>query len=156
MGHPNSNLINLINKQWERYASTMKTRGITSQWSVQFCSVQSLSSVQLFVTPWITAHMASLSIINSHSLRKPMSIELVRPSNHLFLSCPLLPLPAIPPNFRVFSNESTLCMWWLTYCSFSFSISPSNKHPGLISITMDWLDLLAVQRTLNSLLQHHS
>ena len=100
--------------------------------------------------------MASLSIINSHSLCKPMSFEPVRPSYHLFLCCPLLPPPAIPPSFRVFSNESTLCMWWLTYCSFSFSISPSNAHPGLISITMDWLDLLAVQRTLNSLLHHQS
>ena len=120
-----------------------------------YSSVQSLIHVQLFATPWITAHQASLSIINSQSLRKLMSIELVMPSNHLILCRPLL-LPPIPPSIRAFSNESTLRMWWPKYWSFSFSISPSNEHPGLISFRMDWLDLLAVQGTLKSLLQYHS
>ena len=99
---------------------------------------------------------ASLSIINSQSLLKPTSIESVRPSNHLILCHPLLLLPPIPPSIRVFSNESTLHMRWSKYWSFSFSISPSSEHPGLISFRMDWLDLLAVQGTLKSLLQHHS
>ena len=121
-----------------------------------FSSVQSLSRVQLFVTPRITAHQASLSITNSRRLLKLMSIESVMPSNHLILCHPLLLLPPIPPSIRVFSNESTLCMRWPKYWSFSFSISPSNEHPGLISFRMDWLDLLAVQGTLKSLLQHHS
>ena len=93
---------------------------------------------------------------NSWSLLKLMSIKLVMPSSHLILCCPLLPLPSIPPSIRVFSNESTLCMRWPKYWGFSFSISPSNEHPGLISFRMDWLDLLAVQGTLKSLLQHHS
>ena len=118
-------------------------------------SVQSLNSVWLFATPWITAHQASLSNTNSRSSHKLMSIESVMPSSHLILCCPLL-LPPIPPSIRVFSNESTLCMRWPKYWSFSFSISPSKKHPGLISFRMDWLDLLAVQGTLKSLLQHHS
>ena len=122
----------------------------------QFSSVQSLSRVQLFVTPWITAHQASLSITNSRSLPKLMPIESVMPSSHLILCCPLLLLPPIPPSIRVFSNESTLLMRWPKCWSFSFSISPSNEHPGLISSRMDWLDLLAVQETHNSLLQHHS
>ena len=122
----------------------------------QFSSVQSLSRVQLFATPWITARQASLSITNSRSLLKPMSIELVMPSSHLILYCPLLLLPPIPPSIRVLSSESTLHMRWPKYWSFSFSISPSNEHPGLISFTMDWLDLLPVQGTLKSLLQHHS
>ena len=107
-------------------------------------------------TPWIAAHQASLSITNSWSLFKLMSIESVMPSSHLILCHPLLLLPPIPPSIRVFSNESTLCMKWPKYWSFSFSISPSNEHPGLISFRMDWLDLLAVQGTLKSLLQHHS
>ena len=111
----------------------------------QFSSVQSLSRVQLFATPWIAARQASLSITNSQSLPKPMSIELVMSSNHLILCHPLLLLPPIPPSIRVFSNESTLPMRWAKYWSFSFSISPSNEHPGLISFRMDWLDLLAVQ-----------
>ena len=123
---------------------------------IQFSSVQSLSSVQLFATPWITARHASLSITNSQSLPKLMSIESVMPSNHLILCCPLLLLPPIPPSIRDFSNESTLCMRWSKYWSFSFNINPSNEHPGLISFRMDWLDLLAVQGTLKSLLQHHS
>ena len=123
---------------------------------VQFSSVQSLSHVRLFATPWITACQASLSITNSQSPPKLVSIELVMPSSHLILCCPLLLLPLIPPNIRVFSNESTLHMAWPKYGSFSFSISPSNEHPGLISFRMDWLDLRSVQGTLKSLLQHHS
>ena len=124
--------------------------------SRRFSSVQSLSRVRLFVTSWITARQASLSITNSYSLPKLMSIESVMPSSHLILCRPLLLLPPIPPSIRVFSNESTLRMSWPKYWSFSFSISPSNEHPGLISFRMDWLDLLAVQGTLKSLLQHHS
>ena len=122
----------------------------------QFSSVLSLSPVRLFATPWIAVHQASLSIINSQSLPKPMSIESVMPSNHLILCPPLLLLPPIPPRIRVFSNESTLRMRWPKYWSFSFNISPSNEHPGLISFRMDLLDLLAVQGILKSLLQHHS
>ena len=122
----------------------------------QFSSVQSLSHVRLFATTRIAAHQASLSITNSRNLLKPMSIESVMPSNHLILCRPLLLLPPIPPSIRVFSNESALRMRWPKYWSFSFSISPSNEHPGLISFRMDWLDLLAVQRTLKSFLQHHS
>jgi len=121
-----------------------------------FSSFQSLSDVWLFATPWIAAHQASLSIINSWSLTKPMSIESVMPSNHLILCRPLLLLPSIFPSIRVFSNESILHTRWPKYWSFSFSISPSNEHPGLISFRIDWLDLLAVQGTLKSLLQHHS
>ena len=121
-----------------------------------FSSVQSLSRVQFFVTPWIAARQASLSITNSWSLLKLMSIESVMWSSHLILCHSLLLLPLIPPSIRVFSNESTLRMRWSKYWSFSFSISPSNEHPGLISFRMDWLDLLAVQGTLKSLLQHHS
>ena len=121
----------------------------------QFSSVQSLSHVWLFVTPWITAGQASLSITNSQSLLKPMSIRSVMPSNHLIFCCPLL-LPPICPSIRVFSNESTLHTRWSKNWSFSFSISPSNEHPGLISFRVDWLDLLAVQRSLKSLLQHYS
>ena len=119
-------------------------------------SVQSLSRVRLFATPWTTARQASLSITNCQSLPKPMSTESVMPSSHLILCRPLLLLPPIPPSIRVFSNESALCIRWLKYWSFSFSISPSNEHPGLISFRMDWLDLLAVQGTLKSLLQHLS
>ena len=118
--------------------------------------VQSLSRVGLFVSPWITAHQASLSITSSHSLSKLMSIELVMPSNHLILCGPFLLLPSIFPSIRVFSNESDLHMRWPKYWSFSFTISPSNENPGLISFRMDWLDLLAVQGTLKSFLQHHS
>ena len=124
--------------------------------SLTFISVQSLSCVQLFATPWITALQASLSITNSRSSLRLMSIESVMPSSHLIFCHPLLLLPPIPPSIRVFSNESTLRMRWPKYWSFSFSISPSNEHPGLISFRMDWLDLLAIQGTLKSLLQHHS
>ena len=122
----------------------------------QFCSVQSLSCVQLFVTSWTAARQASLSIANSRSLPKLMSSESVMPSSHLILCRPLLLLLPIPPSIRVFSNESTLRRRWPKYWSLSFSISPSKEHPGLISFRMDWLDLLAVQGTLKSLLQHHS
>ena len=122
-------------------------------WSyVQLSSVQSLSHVWLFVTPWTAAHQASLSITNSKSLTKPMSIESVMPSSHLILCRPLLLLPSICPSIRVFSNESALHIRWPKYWSFSFNISPFNEHPGLISFRMDWLDLLAVQGTLKSLL----
>ena len=123
---------------------------------VQFSSVQSLSPVRLFATPLIAAHQVSLSITNSRSLLKLMSIESVMPSSHLILCCSLLLLPPIPPSITVFSNESTLRMRCPKYWSFSFNISPSNEHPELISFRMDWLDLLAVQGTLKSLLQHHS
>ena len=119
--------------------------------SVQFsCSVVSDSA-----TPSIAALQASLSITNSQSLLKLMSIKSAMPSSHLILCHPLLLLPPIPPSIRIFSNESTLCMRWPKYWSFSFSISPSNEHPGVISFRMDWLDLLVVQGTLKSLLQHH-
>ena len=119
----------------------------------QFSSVQSLSRVQLFATPWIAARQASLSITSSRSLLRLMPMESVMPSSHLILCRTLL---LLPPASGVFSSESTLCMRWPKYWSFSFSISPSNEHPGLISVRMDWLDLLAVQGTLKSLLQHHS
>ena len=125
-------------------------------WKVQLSSVQSLSYVRLLATPWITACQASLSITNSQSSPKLMSIKLVMPSSHLILCHPLLLLPPIPPSIRVFSNESTLRKRWPKYWSFSFSISPSNEHPGLISFRIDWLDLLAGQGALKSLLQHHS
>ena len=115
-----------------------------------------LSCVLLFATPWIAARQASLSITNSWSSPKLTSIESVMPSSHLILRCPLLLLPPIPPSIRVFSNESTLRMRWPKYWSFSFSIIPSKEHPGLISFRMDWLDLLAVQETLKSLVQYHS
>ena len=133
--------------------------------TTQFCvcgaeaaisSVQWLSHVQLFATPWIAARQASLSITNSRSSLRLTSIESVMPSSHLILCHPLLLLPPIPPSIRVFSSESTLCMRWPKYWSFSFSISPSSEHPGLISFRMDWLDLLAVQGTIKSLLHHHS
>ena len=124
--------------------------------SVQLSSIQSLSSVQRFVTPWTAACQASLSIINTWSPPKPMSIKSVMISSHLILCRPLLLLPPVPPSIRVFSNESTLRMMWPKYWSFSFNISPSNEHSGLISFRMDWLDLLAVQGTLKILLQHHS
>ena len=122
----------------------------------QFSSVQLLSHVWLFATPWIAVRRASLSITISRSSLKLTSIESVMPSSHLILCRPLLLLPAMPPIIRVFSNESTLCMRWPKYWSFSFGIIPSKEHPGLISCRMDWLDLLAVQGTLKSLLQHHN
>ena len=120
-----------------------------------FSSVQSLSRVRLFVTPWTAACQASLSITNSRSLLKLTSIESVMPSNHLILCHPLLLPPSIFPRIRVLSNESVLRIRWPKYWSFSFSISPSNEYSALISSRMDWLDLLAVQGTLKSLLQHH-
>ena len=124
--------------------------------SIGISSVQSLSRVRFFATPWISALQASPSITNSRSSLRLTSIESVMPSSHLILCRPLLLLPLIPPSVRVFSNESTLRMRWPKYWSFSFSIIPSKEHPRLISFRMDWLDLLAVQGTLKSLLQHHS
>ena len=120
-----------------------------------FSLVQSLSHVQLFVTPWTAAHQASLSITNSWSLLKLMPIESVMPSNHLILCRPLLLPPSIFPGIRVFSNESVLCIRWPKYWSFRFSISPSNEYSGLISFRIDWLDLLVVQGISKSLIQHH-
>ena len=122
----------------------------------RFSSVQSLSHVWLFVTPWTAAHQASLSITSSQSWLKLMSIESVMPSNHLILCCPLLLPPSIFPSIRVFSNELVLCIMWLYYWSFSFSIHPSSEYSVLITFRSDWLDLLAVQGILKSLLQHHS
>ena len=121
-----------------------------------FTSVQLLSCVRFFVTLWTATRQASLSITNTWSPPKPMSILLVMPSNHLILHHPLLLLPSVFPSIRVFSNKSILHIRWLKYWSFSFSISPSNEYSGLISFRIDWLDLLVVQGTLNSLLQHHS
>ena len=119
-------------------------------------SVQLLSHICLFATPWTAARQASLSVTNSQSLLKLMFIKLVMPSNNLIICHPLLFLPSIFPSIRVFSNEAVLCIRWPKYWSFSLSISPSNEYSGLISFRMDWLDLLAVQGTLKSLLQHHS
>ena len=124
--------------------------------SVHFSSVQSLSPVQLFATPWTAVRQASLFITNSQSLLKLISIESVMPSYHLILCRPLLPPLSIIPNIRVFSSESVLCIRWPKYWNFSFSISPSSEYSGLISFRMDWLDLLAVQGALKSLFQHHS
>ena len=141
---------------------TEKRRKITIPWLEwkshhrKFSSVQSLNCVWHFVTPRTAARQASLSITNSRSLLKLMSIESVMPSNHLILRRLLLLLPSIFPSIRVFSHESALCITWPKFWSFSFNISPSNEHPGLISFRMDWLDLLAVQGTLKSLLQHYS
>ena len=143
---------------WILVVGNEKKGGSQVPWKllIQFSSVQSLSRVQLFATPWTAARQASLSITNSQSLLKLMSIELVMPSNHLILCRPLLLSPSIFPSIRVFSNESTLHIRWPTYWSFHFSISPSNEHPGLISFRMDWFDLLAVQGTLKSLVQHRT
>ena len=124
--------------------------------SIYIFVVKLLSTAWLFVTPWTAAHQASLSFTISWSFLKLMSMETMMPSNHLILCCPLLLLPSIFPSIRVFSNESVLCIKWTEYWSFSFSISPSNEYSGLISFWIDWLDLLAVQGTLKSLLQHHS
>ena len=140
-----------IEDQIHNKVASMKTTNT----NYSFSSVQLLSCVQLFATPWTAARQASLSIINSQSPPKPMSIESVMPSNHLILCRPLL-LPSIFPSIRVFSTESALHIRWPKYWSFSFNISPSNEHLGLISFRTDWLDLLAVQGTLKSLLQHHS
>ena len=143
----------------DRFKSQFEENTFKSTSKIKFChisSVQPPSHVRLFATPWTAARQVSLSITNSQSLLKLMSIESMMPSSHLILCCPLLLLPPIPPSIRVFSNESTLRMRCPKYWSFSFIISPSNEHPGLISFRMDWLDLLAVQGTLKSLLQHHS
>ena len=144
--------------------SVIKIPGSSSQKNIDstrylslnpFGSVQLLNRVQLFATPWTASRQASLSITNSQSWLKLMSIELVMPSNHLILCCPLLLLPSIFPSIRVYSNESVLRIRWPKYWHFSFNISPSNEHLRLISFRMDWLDLLEVQGTLKSLLQHH-
>ena len=140
---------NLCPLQW-------KPKVLTNEPSVHFSSIQLFSCVRLFVTPWTAAYQASLSITDSWRLPKLMSIESVMPSNHLILCHPLLLLPSIFPCMRVFSNESVLRIRGPKSWNFSFSISPSNEHSGLISSRMDWLDLLAVQGTLKSLLQHHS
>ena len=135
------------------YCGHFWLRKVTNH-SVQFSSVQSLSRVWLFATPWTAAHQASLFIPNSQSSPKLKSIKSVMPSSHLILCCPLFLLLPIPPSIRGFSNESTLRMRWPQYWSFSFSIIPSKEIPGLISFRMDWLDLLAIQGTLKNLLQH--
>ena len=134
----------------------LRMLSVQSERNNLFSSVQPLSCVQLFVIPWTAKHQASLSITNSQSLFKPMSIKSVIPSNHLILCCPLLLLPSNFPNIKVFSNESVLCIRWLKYWSFSFNVSTSSEYPGLISFRIDWFDLLAVQGTLHSLLQHHN
>ena len=139
----------------------IQNRQILRDWkclsaTLQNGSVQSLSCIQHFVTPWTTARQASLSITNSRSPPKSMSVELVMPSNCLILCHPLLLLPSIFPSIRVFSNESALCIRWPKYWSFSLGIGPSNEHPGLISFRIDWLDFHTVQGTLKSLFQHHS
>ena len=144
----------LSNSFYPMWYTTLAKWRIKTIWSSP--SVQLLSRVRLFATPWITARQASLSITISRSSLRLMSIESVMPSSHLILCHPLPLLPPIPPSIRVFSNESTLRMRWPKYWSFSFSISPSNEYPGLVSFRMDWLDLLAVQGILKSLLQHHT
>jgi len=135
---------------------TLNLSSYSWKMGILFSSVQSLSRVWLFAIPWTPAHQASQSITNCWSLPKLMSIESMMPYNHLILCCPLFLLPSIFPSIRVFSNESALRIRWPKYWSFSFNISPSNEYSGLISFRMDWLDLLAVQGTLKSLLQHHS
>ena len=141
-------------RDWTQVSCTAST--VFTVWATRISSVQSLSPVWLFATPWTVVYQASLSITSSQSLFKLMSIKLVMPSSHLILCRPLLLLPSIFPSIRVFSNESVLHITWPKYWSFSFSISPSNEHPGLISFRMDCLDLLAVQGTLKSLLRQHS
>ena len=147
----------MLNGVREIQSGKGKVNQVPRPWSLhQFSSVQSLSRVRLFETPWIATCQASLSITNSRSSLRLTSIESVMPSSRLILGRPLLLMSPIPPSIRVFSNESTLHMRWPNYWSFSFSTSPSKEHPGLISFRMDWLDLLAVRGTLKSLLQHHS
>ena len=156
-----------INKTQEGKAELWDEAKIEQNWQTDSIwilsrSLESLNQFScsivpgLFVTPWTAAHQASLSITNSQSPPKPMSIESVMPSNHLILCRPLLLLPSVFPSIRVFSNESALRIRWPKYWNFSFNISPSNEHPGLISFRKDWLALLAVQETLKSLFQHHS
>ena len=144
------------NRGSELHGKRTQTHGGLKLHSLEFSSVQLLSHVWLFATPWTVVSQASLSINNSQSLCKLMSIESVMPSNHLILCHPLLLLPSIFPSIRVFSNESVLHIRWPKCWSFSFKISPSNEYSGLISFRMEWVDLLAVQGTLKSLLQHHS
>ena len=146
----------LLNQVQPDSTSEKSTNPTGIRLDISFSSVQSLSRVRLFVTPWITARQASLSITNFRSSLKLRSIESVMPSSHLIFCRPLFLLPPIPSSIKVFSNESTLHMRRPKYWSFSFSIIPSKEIPGLISFRMDWLDLLAVQGTLKSLLQHHS
>ena len=150
-GHGNPLQHSCLENPMDRGAWWTRVHGVIKS---QFSSVQLLSRVHFFAAPWTAARQASLSITNSRSLPKLMFIE--SPSNHLILCHPLLLLPLIPPSIRVFSNESVLLIRWPKYWSFSFSISPSNEYSGLISFRMDWLDLLAVQGTLKSLLQYHS
>ena len=138
------------------FRKNCESHNISNLFSVRFSSVQSLSCVWLFVTPWTRASQTSRSITNSRSLLKLMSIELVMPSNHLILCHSLLLLPSVLPSIRIFSKESVFHIRWPKYWSFSFCICPSNEYSGLISFRVDWSDLLAVQRTLKSLLQHHS
>ena len=140
--------------RWQVFPSWVPW-GLTSSLSIQFSSVLLLSHVQLFVNPWTAARQASLSITNSQSLLKIMSIKLVIPFSHLILCRPLLLSPSIFPSIRVSSNELVLCFRWPKHWSFSFSISPSNEYSGLVSFRIDWFDLLAVQGTLKKLLQHH-
>ena len=159
-GNQSPLILRMRDAQRHKWRETSKSkpsnpRTITN-FTLQLSSAQSLSRVRLFVTPRTAACQASLSFSNSQSPLKPMSIESMMPSNHLILCHPLLLLPSIFPSIRVFSNESALCIKWPKYCSLSLNISPSNEHPGLISFRMDWLDFLAVQGTLKSLLQHHS
>ena len=144
-----NNKPNIYGRYWEPHQSILLNQ-------IEFSSTQLLSHVRLFANPWITAPQASLSITNSRIPPKHMSIESVMPSSYLILCRPVLLLTPIPPSISVFSSESTLRMRWPKYWSFSFSISPSNEHPGLISFRMDWIDLLAAQGTLKSLLPHHS
>ena len=142
-------------KEWCRFKLRSLLKFI-HLFNTQFSSVQSRSHVQLFATPLTATHQASQSITNSWILLRLMSVESVMPSNHLILCHPLLLLPSIFPRIRVFSNESALCLRWPKYWSFSFNISPSNEYSALISFRSDWFDLLAIQETLKSLLQHHS
>ena len=149
-------LLMKVNEESEKTDLKLNIQKTMIMTSSPIHSVQLLSHVEHFATPWTEACQASLSITNFRSLLKLMSIESMMPSNHLILCHPLLLLPSIFPSIRVFSNESVLCIRWPKYCSFSFSINPSKEYSGLISFRMDWFDLLAVQGTLKSLLQHHS
>ena len=161
MKSPQANTCTNLHSIWAnsanmRYKQESSSKCLLTLIFTKIRSVQSLSCVRLFATPWIAAHQASLSITNSWSPPKPTSIKSVMPYNHLMLCRPLLLLPSIFRSIRVFSNESALHIRWPKYWSFTFKISPSNEHPGLSSFRMDWLDLLAVQGTPKSFLQHHS